>query len=579
MPTQPPTVPSPTKPWPHRLALALCALAACALYLSASWNNAFVYDDHEVIQDQFPLHDLKDIAEIFAEPHYLNFPYYRPITRLTFAIQKNLSGDSPRPYHLFNAILAGAIVLAAYLLLRRPCFLLGPWPALLAATWFGLHPAISECVYPAASGRETLLPALFILLTMWAYLREGCAWSIATILFFAVSLFCKEQAAVLPLLFVISDVLKLSPAKPSQRVVQYVLIVLIAAIYLIIRHHVLTGHPLHGTLLEHPFEPLKSLLYGIQTAVAPFMALHYEPAFDDWFNPALLAVSLLAFAAVWTLAFWNSTPDMKRAALFWSAWFILLQLPTAHLIRQDADYSERYVALSILAFPALLAAVWQQRLAGRLRLGVASGALAWTALLAVVSFLRGSFYFSDLTFSRQWAATSPEATGPYKGLGLVAQQQHQWPTAIQAYEHVLKLDPSDATAHNNLANLLADEGDNAGAAQHYEWLLTHDTPGADRAAILTNYAQLLGAEAAQTHDPHPRDRALQMLEEAIALRPGYAQAHYILGVWDQAFSTQEAAIEQFRIALRLKPEFTEVQKRLENLEAATKPATQISPEQ
>jgi tetratricopeptide (TPR) repeat protein len=571
MPIQPPTINHPTLNWPRLVALAISMALVSAIYLAGSWKNSFVYDDHEVIQNQFPLHGLGDVMQIFDEPHYLNFPYYRPITRLTFAIQKTLWGESPRPYHALNAILAGGIVLAVYLLLRRPCFLLGPWAATLAALWLGVHPAMSECVYPAASGRETLLPAFFMVLTLWAYLAPGRAWAMAAVLLFAVSLLCKEQAAVLPLLFLVADGLGISDRPTRKRGIQYAMIGLVVAGYLLLRHHALTSQPLQVTLLERPAEPLKSMLYGVQTMVTPYMALYYEPAFADWFNPWLLGISLAAVAAVWGMAIWNASVELKRIALFWAAWFVLLQLPTAHLIRQDADYSERYAALAILAFPALVAAVWERRLRGSWTLLAGSGAVAWIGLFAAVTFFRGSYYFSDLTFCRQWAATSPQATGPYKGFGLVAQQGHEYPTAIQAYQHVLKLDPTDATAHNNLANLLADEGNYDGAAPHYEWLLDHPPPGADMPATLTNYAQLLGTRAAETHDAALRDRSLQLLQRAIALRPGYAQAHYVLGVWDQAFSTPASAIEQFHIALSLKPDLMEVRQRLQKLEAATRP--------
>ena len=175
------------------------------VYWAGSFNNGFVYDDHEVIQTLSPLHSMRDVAAIFTQPHYLNYLYYRPITRLTFAWQRTIWGDNPRPYHVFNAILAGLVGIAAYLLLRQNRLGLNnavgsalrttnddanaktvrgadPTPianrrsgvlaAMLAALWFALHPATSECVYPAASGRESLMPMLFILLATWAYLHE-----------------------------------------------------------------------------------------------------------------------------------------------------------------------------------------------------------------------------------------------------------------------------------------------------------------------------------------------------------------------------------------------------------------------
>src|SRR5580704_17582551 len=195
----------------RRISIPLLVAAAIAsLYAAASWSNQFVYDDHEVIENQYPIRHLNDLGRIFREPHYLNFPYYRPLTRSTFALQMTEWGRNPRAYHLFNALLAAAAMLAAYALLRRPQFGLSQLAALLAATWFAVHPAISECVYPAASGRETLLPILFIILTIWPYLGRRITWFCSAMLFFIAALLCKEQAAVLPGLFLLADLLSLS---------------------------------------------------------------------------------------------------------------------------------------------------------------------------------------------------------------------------------------------------------------------------------------------------------------------------------------------------------------------------------
>ena len=86
---------------------------------------------------------------------------------------------------------------------------------------------------------------------------------------------------------------------------------------------------------------------------------------------------------------------------------------------------------------------------------------------------------------------------------------------------------------------------------------------------MTNYAQLLGQEAFEHHDAAMRDRAHHLLEQAIGLRPDYAQSHYILGVWNMVFGSRKAAIRQFKIALNLRPDWVEVREQLESLLNAT----------
>jgi lipoprotein NlpI len=67
------------------------------------------------------------------------------------------------------------------------------------------------------------------------------------------------------------------------------------------------------------------------------------------------------------------------------------------------------------------------------------------------------------------------------------------------------------------------------------------------------------------HDPAMRDRAHVLLEQAIAMRPDYAQSHYILGIWNVAFGSRQAAIRQFKIALNLRPDWKEVEQELQKL--------------
>jgi Tfp pilus assembly protein PilF len=262
---------------------------------------------------------------------------------------------------------------------------------------------------------------------------------------------------------------------------------------------------------------------------------------------------------------------VRRAALFWLGWFVLLQLPTAHLFKQEAPYSERYAALAILALPATAAAVvgrFANRSARRAATVLACG---WVIMLGYISFLRGSFYNDEISFCLQWVRTNPASANAHNGLAFIAQARHQQATALAEYQTALQLDPDSATAHNNLANLLAEQFDFAGAMAHYEWVLQHDPKDA---VAMVGYAQTLGILAVQRHDPALRDRAHQLLERAIQLKPNYAQAHYIMAVWDEQFGTPEAAIAEFRKALELRPDWPDAQKRLDNLrltKSATRP--------
>ena len=86
---------------------------------------------------------------------------------------------------------------------------------------------------------------------------------------------------------------------------------------------------------------------------------------------------------------------------------------------------------------------------------------------------------------------------------------------------------------------------------------------------MTNYAQLLAQVAFDRHDAGMRDKAHGLLNAALRIRPDYAQAHLILGEWNMAFGSREAAIRQLKIALALRPGWAEAERLLETVTAPT----------
>jgi tetratricopeptide (TPR) repeat protein len=550
------------------LPIALAMLVS-GIYAAASWSNRFVYDDHEVIENQFPARNMSDLARVFSQPHYLNFPYYRPITRCTFAIQQAIWGGNPRPYHLFNACVAGLTFLAAFGLLRMPSLGLRPAAAIIACLWFSLHPAFSECIYPAASGRETLMPALMILVSTWAYLHRGPAWYWAAISFLVLGLLCKEQAAVLPAILVLIDILDLRVDRPPREcrkrlIIRWIPILAVLAGYFWLRSRVLHSSLPAVAIAAHPLAPLLSILYGVQATVTPFVTLHYEPTFAVWFNPLLCALSLAAAILVFLLAL--TKKPTRKIALFWLGWFILLQLPTAHLLSQEAPYSERYVALAALGFAAIGAAVLQQIASNpKFRRLAGAAAIIWTIAFGIEGFLRAGYYAGDESFVDQWLKTNPDSAGAHDGKGFLLQQSGDLAGAARQYERALALDPNSTDAHNNLANLLADRGDYQQAARHYEWILAIDP--ANTNAMVT-YAKMLSRNAYDQHDPAAAQlagRAYGLLAQAIGIRPDYAQAHYVMALWQQAFGSRAAAISEYQQTLRLRPDFSEAKNKLDQL--------------
>lgn len=555
------------------------ALIVIACYGTAAWNNQFVFDDHTVIETLPPKLALHDLAEFFGQPHYLNFLYYRPITRVTLAIQRATWGLSPRSFHLFNAVLDGLVFVAVYLLLRSRQFAIGPLAAMFAALWLALHPATSECVYPAASGRESLMPMLFIPLAIWAYLRDGWRWYVTAMVLFVVALLCKEQSVVLPGLFLLADLLWLSDTW-RRKILRWIPMLLIFAGYFLLRHSIFGRHSIHIDVWQHPLQFGLSILYGLQSTIVPYVTLHYEPPFAQYVwiptsvNPVLfgwffwplmtIATIILILLIIGVMRFgFSNRQSITCAAIFWLGWFVLLQLPTAHLVaEQEAPFSERYVALAALALPAILAAIISQIRCREIAEISTAAAAIWVAAFAVISFTRGSFYADDLAFNHQWELTNPQSSVAHSGMGIAYEKLGDINHAIAEYNTALACNANDWTANTAMGIILLKRGQYWPAEKHLRIVIaahTHDP------RVMVNYGLAVEMISIKERNIGFRNAARKWFEDAIRLSPDYAEAHFQLGAWHAQFGDLPAARAELQTALSHDPNLSQAKAWLDRL--------------
>jgi protein O-mannosyl-transferase len=564
--------------------------AVVAVYVP-SVRNDFIYDDVQIILGHEAPQSFADWTHIFSERHFPNLPYYRPVTRLTLLAQKRISGDIAWPFHLANALLMGVAALLAYAILRLPQMAVAQTPALFASALFALHPAASSCVYPISSGRETLLPSVWTLAAMYAYLRGGVRWRAAAMVAFAGALFSKEQGVVAPLLFALADLLGLSIDPPGRSVIAWVRrywpVALIAGVFFSIRLALFGGEEyVPGSLSG----PLLSLLYAVETVFAPTLALVYEPTVSIWLSPAGLAAAVLALGTIVFFASRNWA-TLKRQAWFWLGWFLLALLPTANLLRQEAHFDERYVFLASLGAFAIVARITSMYLDMRpVRRYLGPAAAALVVVCAVISFQRSYYFHDDIVFSRQWLRTNPESVNAHYNLGYALAKQGRTEEAAVEYRAALRILPDYAFAHCNLANALSALGKADEAMAHYreglrlnpDYVDAHMNLGValgsagryEEAIDQFREVLRLNPKSATAHNdighalaPQGRyEEAAAEFREALRLNPNLAEAHNNLGTVLVAEGQLAGAIEEYTQAVRIRPDYADAQKNLSVVE-------------
>ena len=545
---------------------ALLFVAVVGVYLQSRTYD-FIYDDHKLVVQQSAPTDVHGYMRLFAERHWDNLPYYRPIPRLTMAIQKALHGNNPAPFHLFNAVLIGLMSLAAFWLLRTRCWKIATPIALAGAAIFVVHPIASCTVYPICSGRETLLPGILFVLAVACWIRKQRAYYIAAIFLLACALFSKEQSIVLPVLFLAADLLKISstdrPLATKQLLVRFIPVVVVTLIYLAIRQVIFDGSAEHQlAIFEKPLGPLHSLLFAIQSSLFPFLELRYEPDFANWFR-AWRSISGLLLVAV-IIAIWsrltsavsrhsaaetrinaaseedridndsskrrkvnadnenhanNETvadyPSAKSVFIFWILWIGLTLAPTANILKQEAAFAERYVFLALLGIVAIVAMTISRLLerAIRLRKIIYGGSCLVVVILAIITIQRGKYFANDQAFFAQWIAYDPQSEQAIVSLGGLALENDDFEQATEYFATALQQHPNSAIANHGVGLLL----------------LRQEKPF----------------------------EALPYLERAVSLKYNYAEAHNNYGWALSLNGNKQAAISEFETAIEQMPHFAE----------------------
>jgi tetratricopeptide (TPR) repeat protein len=294
----------------------------------------FVHDDHVFIVSNPDIGNIGDLSywtgpmpETAAS---LRNAYYRPLLELIYRVEYRLFGEDPSGYHLVNIFLHIINAFLIYLLFSRiggKGF--GEKAAFWAALFFLVHPVQTEAV-ACISGISNLVYVSFFLGSLLAFLSNGRI-SFLSLLLFALALFSKEQAVVLPVM--VLAVHLLFPSIQKERQGKFFLMItlfLMTALYFVWRGIVLPGAlPSLGSGPEFRLRMLavpRELLMFLRLMIWP-ADLHYYRNID------ILAPNGAAFAglaSLFALMGWTLTRikgEAQRYALLGTVWFFFNLAP------------------------------------------------------------------------------------------------------------------------------------------------------------------------------------------------------------------------------------------------------------
>ena len=469
--------------------------------------------------------------------------HWMPLTWLTLALDWTAWGMNPVGYHLTSLLLHGVAATLFYLVARRLLAAARPRDAesthtlgaALAALLFGLHPLRVESVVWITERRDVLSGVFFLGATL-AYLGRWAPDGTPTpaarrrylgaLALFLAAVTSKSMTVTLPAVLLILDVYPLRRLGPGVGAW-------------------LRG-PARAMWVEKlPFFALSAA--AAATAIAVGRAVGNLTPMDRMGLVERVAIS--AYSLVFYL--WKTVLPIGLSPMYelpdpldpWRWTFLAagaivvgITAVTLRLWRRHPALAAGWAAYVIMALPV----------AGLFQNGFQIAADRYTYLPCLPwALLAGASLATLAGKSARAARAVPLAAGAALLLFLALSWQltRAWQDTEAVWRRALAVGPS-SVAHGNLGLVLARGGDARGAIPHYE----------EAIRLRPTYAEAwsnLGLAQAQLGD---LGGATASLQEAVRLKPGYAAAWSNLGMVRARRGQTDDAVAAYREALRIDPE-------------------------
>ena len=572
---------------PVSFALAALLVAAVVVAYLPALRAGFVWNDDTYVTHNRTLDGAAGLHAIWADPR-ANEQYY-PLVFSSFWIEKRLWGLHPLGYHLVNVLLHAASVLLLWRLLRRLA-VPGAW---FGAALFALHPVCVESVAWVTERKNTLSLLLSLLATL-AYLawserraaaadrrarrsrepnlpwhrRPGALYAGALALF-AFALLAKTTAALLPAVLLVLAWWQSGRLRGPD--VRPLLPFFAVGAALALNTAWLEKTMVRASGTEWAL-PLAGRFVLAGRAVAFYAGKLVWPAdlafiYPRWtIDPAAVRQWLPALAALVVLAVaWALRGRLGRGPLAGILLFGGVLVPAMGFFNVYAmrySYVADHFAYQAVAVAAACAAGGIATLAGRavaLRRAAAAAGVAVLGLLGVLTFRHAQEFASAETLWRDTLTKNPGCFMCHTNYGFLLYREGRVADAIDHFQASLRLKPDNVPALLNLAKVDEDRGRFDEAASELRSALAVDPSDP---TVLVNLGTVY------TKAGRYEDAAATYREALRYPSPDGYLAHNGLGVALIHQGRRAEAVEEFREALRLKPDYWMARANLERALAA-----------
>ena len=460
-------------------ALLILAALAFLAYVN-SLGNGFVFDDNLLLTHAREFRNPATFQRLFDRDSSRTSPLpadqeitHRPVRTVALAIQHHFFGRNPAGYRMVNILLHILNGLLVFVLLR--VLVSRPWPALLGASLFIVHPIQTESVAYIAGQRDVLFTA-FYLLGFLSYVwyrgttRTGCL--ILAGLAYLLGLLTKEMAITLPLLWVAYDLFQSLPGtgpgvtlplgKALRTGIQVTFerskrlyLVMGAVLGLLLLYFVVVANPSHqralygGGLGPTLMTSARIFLYYLQQMVFPltlnadsYGAFAVSRSLAD--PRGFLALLILGGLSYGLFRLLRS----DRWITFGGLWFFLTLLPVSQIIPHQELVAEHFLYLPSVGFCLVVSVFIERGLAVRRAApAVAAVVLLALLLLGARTVVRNRDWKDELTLWSKTVQVAPHSYWSHQRLGDAYKSLGRYEEAIGEYKLVQALTPGYPTEY------------------------------------------------------------------------------------------------------------------------------------
>lgn len=486
--------PSPGKPvrqaaasdfaWGWYAAVGALMTIALAGYSNA-YRGAFVYDEISEIALNPAIRTLWPPTTAMWGGGELP---HRPLPYYSFAINYAVSGSEVWSYHALNLAIHLAAGLTLFGLIRRT--LASPrlgfsadaalglaWAA--AAIWLA-HPLQTQAVTYVYQRMESGM-ALFYLLTLYAFVRSTTAknptrWRIASTLFCALGMGCKEVMVTAPLLVLWYDRTFCSASFAEALSKRRVYYGALASTWLVLLAVVFAQHGSYGELNTPRWTTLQYAL-SQPAVILRYVTLFFWPSgqcLDYWSVPQINLTQQIPLIGLFSLlavyVFYGAWRGWSSSFLVGS--FFLILGPTSSVLAvADVCVEHRvYLPSALLAIGVVLLGYHGLRAIsaqGPKWIGLVATAAAVMILISL-TLARNEVYADRLTMWSDVVAKAPHNPRAHLNAGQALHDVGENDLAGRHYTEAIRLDPQYAAAYVNRGNLLLELGLSEAALADYD---------------------------------------------------------------------------------------------------------------